>query len=445
MLDSRYFQEGVEELKMGLRKRSGGDELVAQVAQLSQSRKELILAADALKANRNAVSQEIAKLKAQAKSNPQAAQEADQKVLAMRAVGEEIKAMDEKLRLVEEQYQALTLRIPNLPHSSVPVGKSSDENFEVRRWGKPTELSFDPKSHVDLGEHLKIIDFERAGKMSGARFALYRGAGARLERALIQFMLDLHTSEHGYQEVIPPFMVSRDAMTGTGQLPKFEEDLFKTHVADRELFLIPTSEVPLTNMYREEIIEAGALPYYLTAYSPCFRSEAGSYGKDTRGLIRLHQFQKVELVKIVEPDQSYEELEKMVQNAEKVLQLLELPYRVLLLCSGDMGFSATKTYDLEVWLPSQNTYREISSCSNCEDFQARRAQIRYRPEPQAKPKLAHTLNGSGLAVGRTFVAILENCQDQNGNIRIPRVLHRYLEGAPGFTRRGDDLYILAQV
>lgn len=445
MLDSRYFQEGVEELKMGLRKRSGGEELVEQVAQLSQSRKELILATDALKANRNAVSQEIAKLKAQAKTNPQAAQEADQKVLAMRAAGDEIKTMDEKLRLVEEQYQALTLRIPNLPHSSVPVGKSSEENVEVRRWGKPTELSFDPKSHVDLGEHLKIIDFERAGKMSGARFALYRGAGARLERALIQFMLDLHTSEHGYQEVIPPFMVSRDAMTGTGQLPKFEEDLFKTHVADRELFLIPTSEVPLTNMYREEIIESGALPYYLTAYSPCFRSEAGSYGKDTRGLIRLHQFQKVELVKIVEPDQSYEELEKMVQNAEKVLQLLELPYRVLLLCSGDMGFSATKTYDLEVWLPSQNTYREISSCSNCEDFQARRAQIRYRPEPQAKPKLAHTLNGSGLAVGRTFVAILENYQDQNGNIRIPRVLHRYLEGAPGFTRRGDDLYILAQV
>jgi seryl-tRNA synthetase len=419
--------------------------MVAQVAQLSHSRKELILATDALKANRNAVSQEIAKLKAQAKSNPQAAQEADQKVLAMRAVGDEIKAMDEKLRLVEEQYQALTLRIPNLPHSSVPVGKSSEENVEVRRWGKPTELSFDPKSHVDLGEHLKIIDFERAGKMSGARFALYRGAGARLERALIQFMLDLHTSEHGYQEVIPPFMVSRDAMTGTGQLPKFEEDLFKTHVADRELFLIPTSEVPLTNMYREEIIEAGALPYYLTAYSPCFRSEAGSYGKDTRGLIRLHQFQKVELVKIVEPDHSYEELEKMVQNAEKVLQLLELPYRVLLLCSGDMGFSATKTYDLEVWLPSQNTYREISSCSNCEDFQARRAQIRYRSEPQAKPKLAHTLNGSGLAVGRTFVAILENYQDQNGNIRIPRALHRYLEGAPGFTRRGDDLSILAQV
>jgi len=448
MLDPRYFQESLEELKAGLRKRSGGEELVSQVAGLSQRRKELIQASDALKAKRNAVSQEIAKLKAQAKGDPQAfqgiAQEADQKVIAMRSVGDEIKVLDEKLREAEESYQALTLKIPNLPHASVPVGHSADENLEVRRWGQPTKLAFEPKSHVDLGEHLRIIDFERAGKMSGARFTLYRGAGARLERALIQFMLDLHTGEHGYEEVIPPFMVNRASMTGTGQLPKFEEDLFKTQVADRELFLIPTSEVPLTNLYREEIIEAGALPYYLTAYSPCFRSEAGSYGKDTRGLIRLHQFQKVEMVKLVEPEHSNDELEKMVQNAEKVLQLLELPYRVLLLCTGDMGFSAAKTYDLEVWLPSQGTYREISSCSNCEDFQARRAQIRYRPEPQAKPRLVHTLNGSGLAVGRTFVAILENFQDEAGAIRIPRVLHRYLDGAPGFVRRGDDLYIVPQ-
>ncbi len=444
MLDPRFFQESLEELKTSLSKRSGGEELVSQVAQLSQSRKELIQATDALKAKRNAVSQEIAKLKSQAKSNPQAAQEAEQKVVAMRGVGDEIKALDERLREVEENYQALTLKIPNLPHSSVPTGKSSEENVEVRRWGQPVNLPFEPKGHVDLGEQLRILDFERAGKMSGARFALYRGAGARLERALIQLMLDLHTSEHGYQEVIPPFMVTRAAMTGTGQLPKFEEDLFKTHLADRELFLIPTAEVPLTNLFREEIIEPGVLPHYLTAYSPCFRSEAGSYGKDTRGLIRLHQFQKVELVKIVEPEKSYDELETMVQNAEKILQLLELPYRVLLLCSGDMGFSAAKTYDLEVWLPSQGTYREISSCSNCEDFQARRAQIRYRPEPQAKPKLVHTLNGSGLAVGRTVVAILENYQDEAGNIRMPRVLHRYLEGAPGFARQGDDLFIVPQ-
>ncbi len=444
MLDPRYFQEGLEELKIGLSKRSGGAELVAQVALLSQSRKELIQSSDTLKARRNLVSQEIAHLKGLAKSSPQAVQEAEAKVLAMRGVGDEIKALDEKLKEVEENYQALSLRIPNLPHLTVPVGHSSEDNVEVRRWGQPGQFSFEPKSHVDLGEQLKVLDFERAGKMAGARFALYRGAGARLERALIQLMLDLHTAEHGYQEVIPPFMVNRAAMTGTGQLPKFEEDLFKTHVADRELFLIPTSEVPLTNLFREEILEADSLPYYLTAYSPCFRSEAGSYGKDTRGLIRLHQFQKVELVKIVEPESSDEELEKMVGNAEKILQLLELPYRVLLLCSGDMGFSAAKTYDLEVWLPSQGVYREISSCSNCQDFQARRAQIRYRPEPQAKPRLVHTLNGSGLAVGRTFVAILENYQDAEGSIRIPKALHPYLQGAPGFERRDGELYLVSQ-
>jgi seryl-tRNA synthetase len=274
---------------------------------------------------------------------------------------------------------------------------------------------------------------------------LYLGAGAALERALIQFMLDLHTRQHGYREVIPPFMVNRATMTGTGQLPKFEEDLFKTHVGAgaeaRELFLIPTSEVPLTNIYREEILDPGKLPLYLTAYSPCFRSEAGSYGKDTRGLIRLHQFQKVELVKIVEQEKSYDELEKMVKNAEKVLELLELPYRTMALCTGDMGFSASKTYDLEVWLPSQKAYREISSCSNCEDFQARRAQIRYRPEAQAKPKFAHTLNGSGLAVGRTFVAILENYQEKDGSVRIPKALHKYLDGAPGFAKDGSELVL----
>ncbi|MGK5087043.1 serine--tRNA ligase, partial [Bdellovibrionota bacterium FG-2] len=269
----------------------------------------------------------------------------------------------------------------------------------------------------------------------------YMGAGATLERALIQFMLDLHTREHGYEEVIPPFMVSRQAMTGTGQLPKFEEDLFKTQVADRELFLIPTAEVPLTNILRDEILAPGTLPRYFTAYSPCFRSEAGSYGKDTKGLIRLHQFQKVEMVKITEAEKSYEELEKMVKNAERVLELLGLPYRTVLLCTGDMGFGAAKTYDLEVWLPAQDTYREISSCSNCEDFQARRAQIRYRKDAQGKPILAHTLNGSGLAVGRTFVAILENYQDAQGNVEVPEPLHRYIDGAPGFTRDGDKIWI----
>jgi seryl-tRNA synthetase len=279
---------------------------------------------------------------------------------------------------------------------------------------------------------LGILDFERAGKISGARFSLSLGAAASLERALIQLMLDLHTRQHGYREAIPPFLVSRAAMTGTGQLPKFEEDAFKTGMADRELFLIPTSEVPLTNIYREEILPPGALPQYFTSYSPCFRSEAGSYGKDTRGLIRQHQFQKVELVKIVEPQTSAEEHEKMVANAEKVLQILELPYRTMLLCTGDMGFSATKTYDLEVWLPAQNTYREISSCSNCGDFQARRAGIRFRAQAEGKPQFAHTLNGSGLAVGRTFVAILENYQEADGSVRVPKALNRYLEGAPGF-------------
>jgi seryl-tRNA synthetase len=441
MLDPRYFQENLSELKAGLQKRTGGQELISSIVDLAQKRRELIQAADVLKAQRNAVSQEIAQLKSRAKSDPVAAQQAEHKVVSMRAVGEEIKALDEQLREVEESYQQLNLRIPNLPHVSVPSGKGSEDNLEVRRWGSPPAFDFEAKGHVELGERLGMIDFERAGKMSGARFALYRKAGARLERALIQFMLDLHTTQHGYEEVIPPFLVTRSAMTGTGQLPKFEEDLFKTQVADRELFLIPTAEVPLTNLYRDEIIEPGALPYYLTAYSPCFRSEAGSYGKDTRGLIRLHQFQKVEMVKLVEPERSYEELELMTHNAERVLQLLELPYRVLLLCTGDMGFSASKTYDLEVWLPSQNSYREISSCSNCEDFQARRSQIRFRPEAQAKPRWVHTLNGSGLAVGRTLVAILENFQDTEGNVRVPRVLHSYLEGAPGFTLRGSELMI----
>ena len=442
MLDPKYFQDEIVLLKEALKKRGSSEEVLTQVAHLSQKRRELIQQVEGLKAQRNSASQEIAKLKAKAKTDPTAAQEAESQVIAMRALGDQIKVLDEEMRQIENEYQDLSLRIPNIPHSSVPQGQGSDDNVEVRRWGQIQELKFEPKDHVAIAESLGIVDFERAGRMSGARFSLYRGAGARLERALIQFMLDLHTQEHGYEEVIPPFMVNRASLVGTGQLPKFEEDLFKTQVADRELFLIPTSEVPLTNLYREEILESHELPAKFTAYSPCFRSEAGSYGKDTRGLIRLHQFQKVELVKIVQAEHSFDELESMTREAEKVLQRLELPYRVLALCTGDMGFTAAKTYDLEVWIPSQKTYREISSCSNCGDFQARRAQIRYRSEPQAKPRFAHTLNGSGLAVGRTFVAILENFQDQDGNVRIPRVLHRYLQGAPGFTIQGDDLYIM---
>jgi seryl-tRNA synthetase len=440
MLDAGYFQDKVTELEAALKKRNAGNEIISTVSELSRRRKELIQQTEALKAKRNSASQEIAQLKAKSKSDPQAAAEADRKVAEMRAVGDQIKAFDEELKGVEEKFGDLALRIPNIPHASVPAGSDAEANQEVRKWGSPAQFSFEAKDHTELGEALGIIDFERAGKMSGARFTLYMGAGATLERALIQFMLDTHTVDHGYKEVIPPFMVNRPSMTGTGQLPKFEEDLFKTHMADRELFLIPTSEVPLTNIHRDEIVEAAKLPIYFTAYSPCFRSEAGSYGRDTRGLIRQHQFQKVELVKLVEPEHSYDELEKMVKNAERILELLELPYRTMLLCSGDMGFTAAKTYDLEVWLPSQKSYREISSCSNCEDFQARRAAIRYKTEA-GKNRLVHTLNGSGLAVGRTFLAILENFQDAAGNIRIPKVLHKYLDGKPGFTREGDTLLI----
>jgi seryl-tRNA synthetase len=432
MLDARYFAENVAELEKALKRRNADTSLVEQVTTLSKRRRELIQETEGLKAQRNAASQEIAQLKAKSKTDPAAAALADEKVKAMRAVGDRIKALDDELRAIEEKFQSLALGIPNIPDVSVPDGESAEQNVEVRRWGTPRKFDFQPKDHVDLGEGLGILDFERAGKISGARFSLSLGAAASLERALIQFMLDLHTRQHGYREAIPPFLVSRAAMTGTGQLPKFEEDAFKTGMADRELFLIPTSEVPLTNIYRDEILSPGMLPAYFTAYSPCFRSEAGSYGKDTRGLIRQHQFQKVELVKVVEPSTSFDELEKMVANAEKVLQLLELPYRTMLLCAGDMGFASTKTYDLEVWLPAQNSYREISSCSNCGDFQARRAGIRFRADAQGKPQLAHTLNGSGLAVGRTFVAILENFQEADGSVRIPKVLNRYLEGAPGF-------------
>jgi len=441
MLDLRFFDQNLNDLEQALKKRNFSSEFISEIAGLSSKRRELIHQVESKKAARNKASQEIAQLKAKAKSDPEAAKQAEVRILEMRAVGDQIKVLDEELRTIEAKLSDTAMRVPNIPHSSVPAGADASSNVEVRKWGEPKRFDFTPLDHVAIGEKLKILDFERAGKLSGARFALYLRTGAMLERALIQFMLDLHTREHSYQEVIPPFMVNRETMTGTGQLPKFEEDLFKTHVADRDLFLIPTAEVPLTNIYRNEIIDPGVLPLRFVAFSPCFRSEAGSYGKDTRGLIRQHQFQKVELVKVVEPEKSYEELEMMVANAEKVLQLLELPYRVVLLCSGDMGFSSTKTYDLEVWLPGQGAYREISSCSNCEDFQARRMSMRYRSAAGEKPRLAHTLNGSGLAVGRTFIAVLENYQDKEGNVRIPKVLERYLDGAPGFVRENGSLWI----
>ena len=337
------------------------------------------------------------------------------------------------MREIEKQINSILLNIPNLPHEDVPLGGDDNDNLEIRRWGIPRAFGFDPLPHWDLAAQLDIIDFERAAKLSGARFAVYKEAGARLERAVINFFLDIHTGQHGYKEVLPPFMVSGDCMIGTGQLPKFAEDMFK--LEGRDMYMVPTAEVPLTNLHREEILRADQLPLYMTAYTACFRAEAGSAGRDTRGIIRQHQFNKVELVKLTTPETSYEELEKLTANAEKVLQLLELPYRVVVLCSGDLGFSAAKTYDLEIWLPSYNAYKEISSCSNCTDFQARRANIRYREAPGAKPQFVHTLNGSGVAVGRTVAAIMENCQNEDGTITVPEVLRPYMGGLEQITAR----------
>jgi len=344
----------------------------------------------------------------------------------MKEVSGRIKELDGELREVEESLEGLLLTVPNIPHAATPVGASEEENVEVRQWGTPGSFDFEVQDHVDIGAGLGILDFERASKLSGARFSLLKGAGARLERALINFMLDLHTTEHGYQETLPPFLVSRQTMTGTGQLPKFEDDLF--HTEDVDLFLIPTAEVPVTNIHRDEILGADELPLCYTAFTPCFRKEAGSHGRDTRGLIRQHQFNKVELVKFVKPEDSDTELEKLLGNAETVLQKLGLPYRVVDLCTGDIGFSAARTFDIEVWLPAQNCYREISSCSTFTDFQARRANIRFRREPKAKPEFVHTLNGSGLAVGRTLVAILENFQQADGSVIIPEALRPYMGG-----------------
>jgi seryl-tRNA synthetase len=346
----------------------------------------------------------------------------------MKGVAEGIKALEARLQEIEARIREVLLLLPNAPHESVPVAGDASGNVEVRRVGEPPRFDFDPKSHWDLGPELGILDFERAAKISGARFAVYWGLGARLERALTQFMLDLHTRERGYREVIPPYLVSPETMLGTGQLPKFEGDLFKTKAGERDLYLIPTAEVPLTALHRDEILEREALPLKYVSFTPCFRSEAGSYGKDVRGLIRQHQFHKVELVKLTPAESSFDELESMVADAEEVLKRLGLAYHVVVLCTGDMGFNAAKTYDIEVWLPGQNAYREISSCSNCTDFQARRSNIRYRPEPKAKPHFVHTLNGSGLAVGRTLIAVLENYQQKDGSVVIPEALRPYMGG-----------------
>jgi len=417
MLDMKFIRENPDEAEQRLSTR-GGASYLDGFRELDQERRNLLHANETLKAERNRVSDEIGRVKDKSQVQEQ--------ILQMRAVSQKIKEQDEELKLLEDKLQSFMLTIPNLPHVTTPVGVSENDNVQLRVWGEPRQLEFKAKPHWEIGEELGILDFECGAKITGARFTLYRGAGARLERALISFMLDLHTDRHGYLEVLPPFMVNRDSMTGTGQLPKFEDDLFK--LVDPEFFLIPTAEVPVTNIHRGEILKRSDLPISYAAYTPCFRREAGSYGKDTRGLIRQHQFNKVELVKFVHPSESDAELENLTGHAEKVLQLLELPYRVMALCSGDIGFSSAKTYDLEVWLPGQSCYREISSCSTFGDFQARRASIRFREDEKAKPEFVHTLNGSGLAVGRTLVAILENYQQQDGSVLIPEALRPYMGG-----------------
>ncbi len=423
MLEIKFLRQNLSEIQRALNARQSGLDLSVLEA-ADERRRNVLLELEELRHNRNVVSNRIAELK-QRGANTQ------DLVDQMREVATKIKALESSLALHEETVSNILLELPNIPHASVPDGKNADDNPILKQVGIPPHFEFVPQAHWELGSRLGILDFERAAKITGARFPLYLGLGARLERALINLMLDMHISEHGYTEVLPPFAVNRQSMTNTGQLPKFEHDLFKLEGWD--YFMIPTAEVPLTNIHQGEVLSADQLPIYYTAYSPCFRSEAGSYGKDTRGLIRQHQFNKVEMVKLTAPETSYDELEKMLSNAEAVLQRLELPYRVVALCTGDMGFSAAKTYDIEVWMPAQDTYREISSCSNCENFQSRRANIRFRQKGKKGTDLVHTLNGSGLAVGRTVAAILENYQRPDGSIDIPTSVKPYFGGLEAIT------------
>lgn len=423
MLDVHYVRENFDLVREKLATRNFDPALLADFTRLDTERRSLIPQRDELNATSNRISKEVGALMRAGNRD-----EAETKKAESKQAGEKARELDARLGQIEDELRTLLTRVPNLPHESVPVGSDEHANVEVRRWGMPRDFAaegFEPKDHVDVGARLGILDQERAAKITGARFAVLTGLGAKLERALINFMLDLHTKENGYTEVLPPFMVNADSMFGTGQLPKFEADLFKL-ADERGYYLIPTAEVPLTNLHRDEVLSDSDLPKFYTAYTPCFRSEAGSHGRDTRGLIRQHQFDKVELVKLTRPEDSYDALEKMTRDAEAVLQRLGLPYRTVALCTGDMGFSAAKTYDLEVWLPSQQTYREISSCSNCETFQARRAQIRFRRDGKSKTEFVHTLNGSGLAVGRTWLAILENYQQPDGSVRVPEALVPYL-------------------
>jgi len=420
MLDLNFVRDHLLQVEEKLRQRgTDAAEVLKDFAAIDAERRQAITAVEALQAQRNRASEEIAKLKKNG-------QDASTQINETKELREQIQESEKRAAEQESRLREILTAIPNLPHDSVPIGKSAEDNVEARRWDAPPKFDFKPKPHWELGEELGILDLERAAKLSGARFAVYWALGARLERALANFMLDLHTREHGYTEVLPPYLVNSESMYGTGQLPKFAQDLFRVPHGEKDLWLIPTAEVPVTNLYRDEVLDAARLPISLTAYTPCFRSEAGSYGKDVRGIIRQHQFQKVELVKFARPETSYDELEKLTNNAEEVLQKLGLHYRVVTLCTADMGFSSAKTYDIEVWLPGQNLFREISSCSNFEGFQARRANIRYRPEGKSKTEFLHTLNGSALAVGRTWVAILENYQQADGSVKIPEALQPYM-------------------
>lgn len=425
MLDRKYLREHLEEVTQKLTNRGVEGATLSQFKDLDAQRRTLLTEVESLKQTRNSVSQEIAQIKRNRG-------DAEVLIQQMQEIGQQISGLEQDLARVDQDLANIEHRLPNIAHDSVPIGADEEDNVEVRRWGTAPEFSFEPLNHWDLAENLGILDFERAGKVTGSRFVFYKGLGARLERALYNFMLDIHTQKNGYTEVIPPYIVNQESMFGTGQYPKFKEDTFELN-DDRHFVLIPTAEVPLTNYYRNEVLDIEDLPVKFTAMSPSFRSEAGSAGRDTRGLIRMHQFHKVEMVKYAHPDHSYEELEAMVVNAEEILQALELPYRVITLCTGDMGFSASKTYDLEVWVPGQNTYREISSCSNTEAFQARRAMIRFR-NAEGKLNYVHTLNGSGLAVGRTLVAILENYQQADGTIKIPTALVPYMGGITEINR-----------
>lgn len=425
MLDLKFVRDNAERVSLMLRDRQVDLDL-KPFLELDEDRRSILKEVEELKRRRNVASEEIARIKKEHG-------DATERIEEMREVSQQIKTLDQQLAVIQQRFDEILMVIPNMPHDSVVVGRDEKDNPVVKVWGKPPEFDFEPKSHWDVAESLGILDFERAARMTGARFALYWGIGAAMERALISFMLDLHTRLHGYLEVLPPFIVNSTSLIGTGQLPKFKQDLFK--LEDFDYYLVPTAEVPVTNIHANEVLEEDDLPKYYTAYTPCFRSEAGSYGKDTRGLIRQHQFNKVELVKFVKPETSYVELENLLANAETVLQELGLPYRVVSLCTADLGFSASKTYDIEVWLPGQNTYREISSCSNFEDFQARRANIRYRRKGQSRTDFVHTLNGSGLAVGRTLVAILENCQQRDGSVVVPRILRPYLGNVERITSR----------